>query len=88
MTLDEIIAEILNNNEASFSYDEIHEALAESENEQFDVFVRLSFHLSERVETAQEAVRAASFVQLLALRVLHFNALEARKSEEICDAIE
>ena len=70
----------------SFDYDEIFELLCENETEQFDLFIRLAYHLSELIETEQQAKSAARKIAQLAQDALEFNLYESDKEFNLCES--
>lgn len=76
-------------NDRAFDYDGLHELLQNHDSEEFDVFVRLAYHLSQMVLSPAEMSRASRMMTVLAMDVLEFNVMNSDvvQSDDTIDMI-
>ena len=85
-TIRDYLAHNLDIPNASFDYDELHSLMIERDDEQFDLFVRLAYNLSEMHLSPEKAKLAAKRIADLAVAVLTFNMSEGSNDDETIEA--
>ena len=85
----ELRNELQPENDRAFDYDGLLDLLGEHDGEQFDVFVRLAYHLSLMPMTPAEMSRASRKIAILAIDVLEFNVMQSDvpRSDDVIDMI-
>ena len=69
-----------------FDYDNLYAELANEDGESFDLFVRLSYELSEMKLTIDQIKRASSMIARLAQHTLQFNFAQLDHTDEEIEA--
>ncbi|QNK01693.1 hypothetical protein [Dyella telluris] len=93
MNAQQYVEKFLNNTLVYVDYDLALFAFQESEGEQYDLFVRLSYHLSEAIaerpkeQQLELAQRAREHMKSLAAGVFEFNCCEAGVDEDVLEAL-